>query len=121
MANEIQMTASLIVNKDGTALNGTASKVVDMSGSAKIASTQNIGTTTEALAIGDITNMGYLYVKNLDSTNFVLIGLTSPVQASNAMVHLKPGEFALIPTRQETIYAIADTAACNIDIVAGSL
>jgi len=121
MANEIQMSASLIVNKDGTSLNGTASKTVDMSGSAKIASTQNIGTTTEALSIGDVTDVGYVYIKNLDSTNYVEVGITSPVSASNAMITLKPGEFALFPTRLETIYAKANTAACNVDIVAGSL
>jgi hypothetical protein len=121
MANEVTLTAGLSVTKDGTTLQGYVNKQITMSGTPKISNTQTIGTTTEQLVLGDIASMGYLYLKNLDSTNFVEIGLSTPVSGANAMIKLLPGEAAIIPTRQTTIYAKADTAAVALEVVACSL
>ena len=75
---------------------------------------QVIGTTTESITFGDVTSPGYMAIKNTDATNFVLIGLSTPVTALNAVAHLKAGEGMLIPTRQATWYALADTASVTI-------
>ncbi len=120
MANEIQLQASLNITKNGATFAGSGSISVTQSGNASIGNVQAIGTSTEALLIGDITDLGYVFVKNLDATNFVRIGLNTPVVAADAFTTLLPGEFAMFPTRLETIYAIADTGACNLQVVAGS-
>ena len=117
MANEISFTASLSISKGGVNISGSGSATVTMAGNNLLGTVQNIGAATEAIAIGDMTTPGYLWVKNLDATNFIQIGLTNPVNAGNAMVKLLPGEFALMPTRQTAIYALADTAPCDLEVV----
>lgn len=119
MADEISIIAQLSINKPPfTFTGGGRTKLISQSGTGNQGSTQTIGTTTEAIALTDIDDLGYIYVENIDATNFVMIGLVTPVSASNAFAHLLPGEFCLVPTRQETIYAIADTSACNCVVAA---
>lgn len=121
MANEISITVAFSVNKDGTSISSAVSKQVTMSGSAKIANVQSIGTSSEALQIGDITDLGYLFLQNLDATNFIQLSLTTPVTAGNAFIKLLPGEPAFVPCRNETIYALADTGSCLLEVSACSL
>ena len=118
MANEISLSAQLSSNKAGMNVAGSGSVSADQAGDTVLASVQTIGTTTEAVNIGDITDLGYLFVKNMDATNTIRIGLTSPVAAGDAMITLLPGQFAMFPTRIEVIYAIALVAPCNMQVVA---
>lgn len=113
MANEIQFSASLQV-ANGTTVSLNASASATMAGADFIAGTQAIGTTTEAITLGDVATPGYIMIKNTDATNFVQIGLATPVTAGDAFAKLLPGEFCLVPTRQTVIYALADTAPVNI-------
>lgn len=121
MANEIAFSASLAITKNNLTASGNGSKSVTLANDAYSSGVQSIGNTTEAIALGDAANPGYLYVKNLDATNFIEIGLTSPVTSGNAMIKLLPGEFAFLPTRQTTIYALADTATCLMHVVVTEL
>jgi hypothetical protein len=121
MANEIQISAALTINRSGATFTGTGSSSITQAGSPNIANTQVIGTSTEALVIGDVTAVGYLFLKNLDASNRIDISLATPVVANAAFCTLLPGECALIPTRLETIYALADSAPANLLVVAGSL
>jgi hypothetical protein len=117
MAQEINFHASLTVSKGGLTVGASATKSVDMAGTDFEGTIQSIGTTTEAITFGDVTTPGYLFLLNTDPTNFVQIGLTSPVSAGNAIAKLLPGEFCFIPTRQSTIYALADTGAVELQKV----
>ena len=121
MANEIQISAQLLCSKNGSSIACSGSKTITMAGEPANKTTQIIGTTTEALALGDVSAPGYVYIKNNDATNFVRIGLVTAVTSGNALITLLPGEFALFPTRQTVIYAIADTAACNVEFAVTSL
>jgi hypothetical protein len=121
MANEIQLSASLSCTKSGATVTGTSSNVITQAGTPSIANVQIVGTTTEALLIGDITNIGYVYLKNLDATNFVQVGLNTPVADADSFITLLAGECAVFPTRLEVIYAKANTAPCNVQVVAVSL
>jgi hypothetical protein len=115
----VNITASLQIAGSGLNLQaGGRTKSITASGLGNQVTTQSVGTSTEQLVLTDIDDLGYLYVENLDATNFVMVGLVSPVSSSNAFTTLLPGEFCLVPTRQETIYAIADTAACNLLVAA---
>lgn len=121
MANEITISAALSVNKTGMSLSGLGSLSITQSETGNSSTIQNIGTSTEQLVFTDIDNIGYVFLKNLDDTNYIEIGLITAVSSANAFLTLLPGEFALVPTRQETIYAKANTAACNLLIVAAEL
>jgi hypothetical protein len=121
MANEISLSASLSSTKTGLTVAGSGSINVTQAAAAMLGEIQNIGATTEALAVGDITDMGYLFVKNTDADNFVLLSLVSPAAISTCFCKLLPGEFMVLPTRQEVIYAIASPSPADCQIVAVSL
>jgi hypothetical protein len=122
MANEIQISASLAVSRSGATFTGVGSSTITQAGTPSIANTQVIdNVTTEALLIGDVTAVGYLFVKNLDASNYVELSLATPVLPAAAFVTLLPGECALIPTRLEVIYAKANSAPVNLLVVAASL
>lgn len=119
MANEISLTAGLSVNKSGQSISGILNGLaITQSGAQNIGNVQNIGTSSEALSIGDVSTIGYLYIKNLDATNFVTIDLNNPAVASSGYATLKAGEAMVIPTRRTQHYAIADTGACDVYVVA---
>lgn len=121
MANEIQLSASLAINRNGAVFTGTGNSNITQSGTPTIANTQIIGATTEALLLGDVTGVGYYFFKNLDPSNYIELSLATPVVANAAFCTLLPGECALIPSRLETIYALANAAPCNLLVVAASL
>lgn len=121
MANEIQISASLAVNRSGATFTGIGSSNITQAGTPSIANTQVIGTTTEALVIGDVTAVGYWFLKNLDASNYIEVGLLTPVTSADAFITLLPGECALIPSRLETFYAKANSAPLNLLVVAASL
>lgn len=114
MAKTINFSARLaVISATGvTLLEGSSSASVTQAETGSQLLEQSIGTSTEQLVFTDVDNIGYLYLENTDPTNFIEIGITTPVSSANAMITLKPGEFAFIPTRLETIYAKSDTAAC---------
>jgi hypothetical protein len=104
----------------GGSSSASSSNSVTQSGSTYSGNTQVIGTATEVLVIAaDSVMPGYLFLKNLDATNFVEFDLNTPVSGgTTAFCKLKAGEFAFIPTSRITIYAKADTANVNVQILA---
>jgi hypothetical protein len=121
MSNTITLSVSASVAlAGGGAISGSGANSITQSGTDNIGSVQNIGATTEQLVIGDVTTIGYLFVKNLDATNYVEFDLNTPV-AGTAFAKLLPGESMLLPTRQTTIYAKANTAACDCLVIAFEL
>jgi hypothetical protein len=121
MPNEITFSASLSVSKDGSTVTGNLTDVEDLAGVGKYAAVQNIGTTAELISFpGDLTTEGisFLWFRNMDPTNYIDLARDSGMAQTYA--RLKPGQVALIPPAagNPTIYARANTAACNLQIVA---
>lgn len=112
MANEISASASLSAGKNGVALSNSFSRSADMSGDEMIANIQNVGTTAEAVVLGDISTIGFLLIKNLDDTNFVEIDAANTFDKFPQK--LLAGDFVLLKPQTTTIYAKANTAACNL-------
>lgn len=123
MANEIKATASL------QCTNGSV-VVLPQVGASQMSLTQttlggggpgflSIGTSEEDITLTDITNCGWVWIENLDTTNFVKYGPKS----AGAMIEfgrLMPSTrhlFQLAPTGV-TIRAVADTAACKVHVYA---
>ncbi len=117
MANEITITSGLAVVKSNIDFTtGIATKQATLTGSRYIRNVQAVGTTYEAVTIGDVSSAGYAYFKNLDSTNYVEIGR----EVSSAFYELvridagmTAGPFKLATT---SIFGRANTAAVNLEV-----
>ena len=125
MANEITVSAKLSITKDGSTVTGDTSKSITLTGSGKYANTQNIGTSVEQISFpADLVTegIGYVWLKNLDATNYVEIS-QNVSGTKHVYCKLKPGEVALVRTHKAAtvdpdIWAQANTAAINLMVVA---
>jgi hypothetical protein len=120
MANEITATASLSASKGGASINNSGSKVADMAGDQMIGNVQAVGTAAEALNVGDVSTIGYVYLKNMDATNFVEVALDSAV-STQIFAKLLPGDVTLVKAKTATMYVKADTAGVNLFVGAAEL
>lgn len=118
MADEITYSASLSYTKGNVvafsrAITGLG---IDVSGSRFIHHTQQIGTSEEAIDIGELASLGVAVFKNLDASNFIQLKTAT---SGTLMVKLLPGE--MWPFRFGSgitaPFAIADTAACYMEYV----
>lgn len=121
MANVISFGANLGLSGTGIAISGNASGNANQVGTNVIEETAALSVTTSQISIGSVSTIGYLFVKNMDATNSVRIGLATPVTIGNAAVQLQPNECCLIPTRQTVWYAIALAGTPEILVVAVEL
>ena len=113
MANELTLSASFRYQQNGIAQPRSYSDQVTVTGNEFAHNVQTIGTTAEAIDVGDVGTAGYCAFQNLDSTNFVEIG-REDTGTFRAVVKLKAGEFAILRSGA-TLYAKADTASCNLE------
>lgn len=120
MANEISASVGLQANKGGASVSNSGSKTADMSGDQMISNVQVVGTSAEAVALGDVSTIGYVLFKNLDSTNFVQLALDSGV-STQIFAKLLAGDVTLIKAATATMYAKADTANVNLLVAAVEL
>ena len=114
--NEISTTLRLKISNGGFKTERNQGTVnIDQATLGSQGGVQNIGTTAELVALGDVATVGYAYFANLDATNFVQIGI-DVAATFYPVIKLNPGEgqvFRIDPAA--TLYAKADTAACNLD------
>ena len=77
-----------------------------------------VGTSAETMPAGDVSSERWLFLKNLDTTNYVTVGPDSGGNQIN-MLKLLPGDIsgpiALDPAA--TIKATANTAACKVEML----
>src|SRR5262245_53922502 len=74
----------------------------------------SVGTSEEDLTTGDIGTLGYIYVKNLDATNYVQWGPKSG-GSMVAFGRLKAGESAILRLEPGiTLRWVANTAAVKV-------
>ena len=117
MANEISVSARLKVAKGYLSLEKQATITPTMSGSVYSTAAQTIGTTHGVLGIAsDVATKGYAWFRNLDTTNYVEIGLEVSA-AFQPLIKLKAGEVALVRLSNVSVYAKANTASVNLEWV----
>lgn len=74
---------------------------------------QNIGTSAEAIDVGEMTSEGWAVFVNKDATNYIEIGWDAT--GFQSAFKLLPGDFAIVPLNpSRTWQAQANTAACNL-------
>lgn len=114
MANELTVTCTLEFLKSGIAATESLTKTLTVTGSKYVRGVQAIGTSEEALGIGDLGTLGYCILINRDATNFVEVRMGS---SAADVIKIKAGEFALFRMAGNTPYMIADTGTCNVEFI----
>lgn len=125
MADELTISASLDFDDGrGTPVGISVSRILaTLATRKKNSQIQTIGTTEEAIQLGEVTTPGYAIFRNLDTTNFVdlrvatggakfarlLPDTNGDGSGGIALLYLGPG--AQVP------FAIADTDACDIEFL----
>lgn len=121
MASEIRISLNLSVTNPNTATGykRTISKNLTLNQTG-IGAWDNIvivGTAEENLAPTDITTLGWMYLENLDSTNYVDYGI-SDGGAIKALGKIKAGEIALLRLKTGvTVRAQANTAPVKLQVI----
>lgn len=116
MASEITVKAALSAGKGSTSVALSIGPTqFTLTGTKMLKNRQSIGTTEEALEMGEIASGGWFLCVNRDATNYVQIQAGS---GALAMVRLKAGEFCLLRFDSgATPYLKANTAACEVEYV----
>lgn len=118
MANEISVTAKLVVTNGGfrqTFDTGTLRR--DQTAVGAHGPILSIGTSEEVISAGDVTTLGYVCFRNLDATNYVDIGPESG-GALVGLIRLEPSDVALFRLKPGvTIRAQANTAAVKVQML----
>ena len=118
MANEITVVSGISVVKDNLSFaHPTTSALWTMTGSGgPTPGYITVGIVEESTAFPELTTLGWLFMKNLDPTNYVRWGFSTTVYGGR----MKPGEtvgpFRLNPAA--TLFLIANTAACKVLVYA---
>lgn len=114
MADEATVTTKLSFVKGSvsTALSDS-SGTFDVTGTRYIRNVQDVGfSAAEALDMGDITDPGWCYMKNLDSSNFISVYAAT---GETAFMKIKAGEHFVFRMLATAPFVQADTAACDLE------
>lgn len=118
MANEITIHTKLSL-KNGNTNKSIANRTVRVDQSAAVAAArvhtteQVVGTSEEALSVGDVATVGIVYLRNLDATNTVNYGTVT----GNLGFELPPGEQAMVRVKSgSSILVQALVAACKLEV-----
>jgi len=114
MSDELRIGIVFSFSKGGASVNKSEHFEVDVTGDAFAHEVQSVGTTEEELAQGaDLGSPGYVFIKNMDATNYVEIGSTTGVYD----LKLQAGECAVYRHNSNTLYAKANTSAVLVEYV----
>lgn len=100
----------------GIVVHGSSSISAVPSGNQAIQNIQTIGTSAEAISLGDV-GPGYIFFRNLDGTNYVDLGVENTA-VTPVVIRLKAGEGILIPTNNASWWGKANTAAVDLQVCA---
>ena len=115
MANEISLTISASLTNGSLKDSFQPGAVSVTQTTARIhGSVVSAATTAEVLVLGDITDVGYAFFRNLDATNYVHIGVGTTGGIA-ALVKLAAGQICCMPlTTGSTFMVEADTSPVDL-------
>ena len=123
MANELTLTGSVTYDDAvRSASLSVSTRQVNITTKRPIKFVQNIGTSEEALELGDITPR-YAMIRNLDTTNFVSFRVASgganAIRLSADTAGTGKGGFMIVEfgSGMTAPFLIADTAACDVEVL----
>lgn len=114
MANEINVSATVTATKGNLSVSRTGQKQSDLGTARYAAGAMSLTTTEAAIPLGPVTTPGVSYFKNLDTTNYLEIGLR-PSGTFYAAVKLLPSELAVLRLGTAAPYARAGAGTPLLD------
>lgn len=98
-------------------MNVGTSFQADMAGVHKQSVNQLIGVAAHEPIelVTDLGTPGFVHFKNVDPTNFILIGV-DVAAAFHKMIHLDPGQGTVFQIANVPLFAQADTADCLLQV-----
>lgn len=112
MASELALSASMSYQKGAdSASTGKSGVKLTVAGTEYVEVIQTVGTTEEALLLGDCATLGYIFIENLDPTNFVSIRHAT---GTSNVIKIVAGGFALFQFESTAPFVIANTAPVRI-------
>lgn len=116
MADELTVNISVAYeDSEGTQVMMEAlNQIIDVTTKRVIHIKHNVGTTEEAMDLGDISSLGAICVRNRDGTNFVQVRAST---GGTAIVKALAGECWAwrCGSGVTAPFIIADTAACQVE------
>lgn len=110
MADELKIGLVVSYDKNGAKYVRSEHQEVDITGDSIGGQIQSIPTSNTALVVpAAIGTVGWVYIKNLDATNYVSVGLTG-----SYTIKLLAGESTMFRAAG-TIFALANTGACLVE------
>jgi hypothetical protein len=114
MADELRIGITISWSKGNANVKRAEHDEITITGDSFTHAVQSVGTSEEELTQhADLGTPGYVFVKNLDATNYVEIGSTTGVYD----IKLLAGEMALYRHNSATVYAKANTSACLLEYI----
>lgn len=109
-----ELTANIVINfaKGGAEITKSVGTTVTVAGTKYQTGIQNIGTSDATLDKGDVGTIGFVYLKNLDATNYCDFG----ADGTNYPLRLNAGEFGYFRWNG-AVHAKAHTAATDVEYV----
>lgn len=116
MADEITANGSLRYkdNSDSDETLSIEDLLADVTTKKYVKHKQSIGTSEEAITLGEVTSPGWAIFINRDTVNFIELRVAT---GGAKFAKLKAGEFCILRlgSGAQAPYAIADTAACLLE------
>ncbi len=113
MANELSISISInYANGSDTETINRSGSTITVSAVPRASGTASVGTSEEAIPLGDVSSTGVAFFQNLDTTNYVEIYRTTADSAP--LIRLRAGQWAWVPITGSTVFAKANTAAVNL-------
>lgn len=116
MANELTMSASLNFadSEDTDETLAALEKVLSISTKLYNKCKHNVGTSEEAMKLGEVASLGYCLIINRDSTNFVEVRAAT---GGTKIIKVRAGKVALFEFGSGVTapYIIADTNPCQTE------
>ena len=115
MANELVIGITISFSKGGATYRDGVTDSVTITGDTYTAGVQSVATSnTEIVQGASLGTPGFVFIQNLDATNYVEFGTTNDAVYT---VKCKAGEFAVFRCTGATLYGKANTSACNVKYV----
>lgn len=110
MANELQFTIQ-VNYRNGIDSDNTAEPFyMNVSATERIEGAPTIGTTEESLALGDVSSVGLVIIKNMDPTNYVTVGNVT----GQRPIRIPPLTTFPLYLPGSAVFVAANTAPCKI-------
>jgi hypothetical protein len=118
MANEIQCSISATITQSGQSVSGSGSFQANLSALNFLGQEVTIGSSSAAaLPLGGLAAPTVVYIKNLDTTNYIQVDAVAALTSFPQTIHA--GQSILLLPNTGTIYAKANGAPVQAWIVTG--